>query len=263
MRVLTKTNLLFLAICFLSAQVVAQNFPEVIAVRKVQLKPETNPVEFQNSMKALESGLNRFGKGLSAQLWYGDRGERKGEYLHTWIFELKANRDYYFPTPDEASYPKLDALYREMGGAVDPVDPRVEDGSDNAYTDYVVLGFNDMDSPKWGDVLAFREVEVKSGLEKEFEAFATDMLHPMMQQHIDGMYSYILKGDRGERKGKYLFVYCFQSYEVRNRYFPEEGGEGSEAYAEALKDLSGIDAQLQSFLVEGSDSSYTDYLIVR
>ncbi|MDV7390446.1 hypothetical protein RZS08_03790, partial [Arthrospira platensis SPKY1] len=71
------------------------------------------------------------------------------------------------------------------------------------------------------------------------------------------------KGDRGERKDKYLFIYCFANYPTRNSYFPKEGEGGSEAYAEALEELSGLDAQLQGFLVEGSASNYTDYLIVR
>jgi len=261
MKNLTKTNLLFFFVCFFSVQIVAQNFPEVIAVREIKLKAETNPVEFQNSMKELGAGLDKYGKGISAQLWYGDRGERKDQYLHTWIFELKANRDYYYPTADAEEYSKMSALYTEMEVTSDPVDPRVENST--SYTDYVVLGFNDMDSPKWGDILAFREIEIKSGQEKFFEAFVTDELHPMTQQHIDGMYSYVLKGDRGVRKGKYLLVYCFKSYEVRNRYFPKEGEDESEAYAEAVKDLSGLNAQLQAFMIEGSDDNYTDYLIVR
>lgn len=263
MKNLTKTSLLSCIVLLLSLQISAQNFPEVISVRKIKLKPETNPVEFQNTMKDLGEGLKKNGKGISAKLWYGDRGERKGEYLHTWIFELKANRDYYFPQPDAPSYSKLVALYDEMNIETNPVDPRVEESGASIYTDYVVLGFDDMDSPKWGDMLAFREIEVKPGQEKTFESFVIDQLHPMMQKHINGMYSYVLKGDRGERKGKYLFVYCFSNYETRNRYFPKEGEGGSEIYAEALEDLSGLDAQLQGFLVEDSANNYTDYLIVR
>ncbi len=46
-------------------------------------------------------------------------------------------------------------------------------------------------------------------------------------QMIDakGWKTYVSKGDRGIRKGKYALIHEFDSIEARQRYFPVEGGE--------------------------------------
>lgn len=256
------TNFSCLFVLFLALQLPAQNLPEVIAVREIKLEPTTNPIEYLNDAQELDEKLQQYSKGLSAKLWYGDRGFRKDEYVHTWIFELKANRDYYFPVADAEDTPRFDALMEEMAPVSDLDDERVESGMGD-YTDYVVLGYKQMDNPKSGEIMALRELYVKPGQEAAFEAFATDELHPTLQQHIDGMYGYILKGDRGERKGQYLHVYFFESYEARDRYFPVEGGELSQEDAEAVRELSGLNEQMEAFLVEGSGDIYTDYILVK
>lgn len=240
---------------------IAQNFPEAIALRKLKLKETTNPVEFQNFFKQVEEGLQKHALGTSVKLWFGDRGERKGQYIHTWMFELSANRDYYFPAADADDYSKFAALIQEMQVDLSMGDDRVEHGMD-AYTDYVVVGFDQLLLPKIGEILALREIEIKPNMEAQFESYVNKTFHPTLQNYLDGFHGYVMRGDRGERLGKYLMVFSFDTADRRNFYFPEEGGDTPEALTEELNILNKLREELGKFIVEGSSDTYTDYISI-
>lgn len=265
MKSLTKTlyALLLAGICYLPLG--AQNLPEVISVRKIELKEDASGVAFHNSFQEADEALQQHGKGIGVSLLVGDRGEREEELLHLWSFELKANRDYYFPTADAEAYPKLGALMQATGINMPIPDPRVESGMD-VYTDYVVLGYNQMDNPQGGEVLSLWELEVEPGQEGAFEQLVIQELHPTTQKHIPGMYAYVLKGDRGERAGKYLLVYCFDTFARRNAYFPKPG-ESSDAFRQEIAKLNAespdFQSKFQSFIAAGSGEVYTDYVYLR
>lgn len=57
--------------------------------------------------------------------------------------------------------------------------------------------------------------------EAEFEAFVAD---PKSQPYMPPGFTWrVLKGDRGERKGRYAFLMEIDSIETRNRVAPVEG----------------------------------------
>lgn len=240
----------------------SQNLPEVIAVNKIKLKEGVSGIEYSNSIKKVNHTLQHHARGLSMMLLYGDRGEAKGEMVQVWGFELKANRDYYFPSEDAEAYPHLTGLIEETGMNMNPNDPRLE--GDRVYTDYVCLGFDKLVNPKGGEVVAMREMEVKEGKEKAFEDFVINTVQPAYQEHIDGMSAYVFKGDRGDRAGKYLLVYTFDTYERRNKYFPKEGEGGSDAMAKAAEGMEDYSGKWEEFMAgDPASGGYTDYVVVR
>ena len=55
---------------------------------------------------------------------------------------------------------------------------------------------------------------------------------------LSGMTMRLLKGDRGDREGKYLVMFEFDSVERRNQLFPEAGPaarQGSEEFMEWIR----------------------------
>ena len=54
-----------------------------------------------------------------------------------------------------------------------------------------------------------------------FEQFVNEEVYPATVR--SDLIIYVLKGDRGERNGKYLAMFEFESVEARNRYWPEDG----------------------------------------
>jgi hypothetical protein len=73
-------------------------------------------------------------------------------------------------------------------------------------------------------VLAIHLIEPHPGISiEEFEQRVLEVL-----QVFDGWKTYVLKGDRGERKGQHLLIHEFDSIETRDRYFPNEDGSAAE-----------------------------------
>src|SRR5258708_1448380 len=61
-------------------------------------------------------------------------------------------------------------------------------------------------------VLSMREFELKPGIKPEaFENFVRDELAAAVAQGKIGMKMHVMKGDRGERKGRYVLVWEFDS----------------------------------------------------
>jgi hypothetical protein len=70
-----------------------------------------------------------------------------------------------------------------------------------------------------------------------------------------GMVFHFVKADRGERKGRYAFLFEFEDVVARNRLFPVEGsGTPDEVLAEKLKVMLGGMRKLTG------PFSFTDYV---
>lgn len=110
-------------------------------------------------------------------------------------------------------------------------------------------------------VLGMHIVDLKPGAnEQEFEEFfQTDVL-PVYRK-VPGQTAHLLKGDRGERAGKYLLLIELESPERRDQIYPSEG-----VIAEDVQQLVGnIDplwAKLSTLVVDFPDPKYTDYVIL-
>ena len=119
-----------------------------------------------------------------------------------------------------------------------------------------------------GNIVAVRDVTLKDGVSAEaFERFAVEKFTPVFEHQVPGVKAFIMKGDRGDKKGSYSYVLIFDSANTRNFYYPfEHGGEESvpatseplwlparEAiYQELVKYVDGI----------GETAGYTDYLVL-
>ncbi len=77
-------------------------------------------------------------------------------------------------------------------------------------------------------VFGMHMIALKPGVKAEdFEKFVAEEIYPLPS--LEGSEIYLLKGDRGDREGKYLVMYKFESVEVRDRYFPSPGEMSKEA----------------------------------
>ena len=61
----------------------------------------------------------------------------------------------------------------------------------------------------------------------DFEKFVIEEVNPL--PNLEGWKSYVLKGDRGDREGKYLWMIEIESVETRDRFFPSPGEMSKEA----------------------------------
>ena len=126
------------------------------------------------------------------------------------------------------------------------------------YTDYFVLGYDQLENPRLGGLIAIREVDVKSGMEAEYEEFCQSTIVPTWQKQLPGIAIYILKGDRGLRKEKYAQLMSFESVAKRDYYFPLPDSVNAEIMDEYLEVFEKTDAN--AYLNE--TPSYTDYFRV-
>jgi hypothetical protein len=93
--------------------------------------------------------------------------------------------------------------------------------------------------------------EFEQGFVKEF----------ISSPDLEGWKTYLLKGDRGERAGKFLVLYEIESVEARDRYFPRPGEETDEArrFWEQHPDAA---AALEKYGAYLHTDNVTDYLVV-
>lgn len=100
--------------------------------------------------------------------------------------------------------------------------------------------------------------ELHPGVDEEaFEQFVDEEVYPVAVR--PDLTLYVLKGDRGERKGKYLFMLESASEEARSRYWPEENvnTEAGRAFVAPWVTKWGTLAQMA-----GTGATFTDYVVV-
>lgn len=128
-----------------------------------------------------------------------------------------------------------------------------------SFTDYIPLG--NYAPPTENSAFGVHNLESGDDFDTEaFDKFVKDKFAPAWKDYRKGFHFVILKGDRGARKGKYQLVYAFDSKETRDKYFPEEGGGGTEILGEVIEPAAAVMQELQQFPFTGS--TYTDYLII-
>ena len=83
-------------------------------------------------------------------------------------------------------------------------------------------------------VFGIQIVELRPGVKaKDFEEFVIEELYPHTEE---GFELYLAKGDKGERVGKYVLLFAFDSVEARNRIWGPPGGPARE-WSEADREL--------------------------
>jgi hypothetical protein len=97
-------------------------------------------------------------------------------------------------------------------------------------------------------------------LEEEFEKFILEQARPALTGGSMDVEMYLLKGDKGERVGKYLVLLAMDSVETRNRIYGPPGGPPPERSEAQRKANEAIVAKYRTL---GTTSwPFTDYVVV-
>ena len=110
-------------------------------------------------------------------------------------------------------------------------------------------------------VFAIHNFELKPGASAEaLEKLLAENTFPT----LPGWTSYYARGERGERAGKYALIHEFESAEVRDRYFPTEGGEVPEEVQRLFSDpkMQVIAEEFDKLATSTINSVYTDYMVI-
>jgi uncharacterized protein (TIGR02246 family) len=93
----------------------------------------------------------------------------------------------------------------------------------------------------------------------EFEKFYLEEYTPKFEEHFPGIKLYLLKGERGENKGKYGEFIYFKSLDERNYWVPEPGSmseKGEEAWSKFQPTQDKLNEMIEWKTI------YTDWLVL-
>ena len=108
-------------------------------------------------------------------------------------------------------------------------------------------------------VLGMHMFALKPGMKAEdFEKFVIEEVYPVPWP--EGVKGYLVKGDRGDREGRYLWVMELESVELRDRHFPSSG-EMSEEIQRSFESQATVLEKWETFATP-IDAVYTDYVVV-
>jgi len=133
---------------------------------------------------------------------------------------------------------------------------------EDLYSEYVLLGFNQMIQKPAIEILGIHEIQIKAGQSSRFENFVLQKWDFL--QEVLCMWGLVLKCDRGKDQGKFLWISAFDPGEMRDGYFPQPG-VGSELWTQATLPIQKLLDELNSFFVygPGTEGMYTDYVILK
>ncbi len=111
-------------------------------------------------------------------------------------------------------------------------------------------------------VLGVHKVGLKPGVDlAEFERFAVEEVCPAIEQ-IPGLRYRLLRGEKGDRKGRYLELYEFDSVERWRSYFPEDKPDGSEELQPYFEQMAPMMEKWNTFALSLTDPTFTDYVVL-
>jgi hypothetical protein len=107
-------------------------------------------------------------------------------------------------------------------------------------------------------VISLHETALHHGVtDEEFEQFLRAEFAPAMAQ-LEHFKIYVLKGDRGDRNGRYMTVVEFESVDMRNRHWPER----DQASEEGKQEMARLDDVIQKWetFANFGNPTFTDYI---
>jgi hypothetical protein len=108
-------------------------------------------------------------------------------------------------------------------------------------------------------VYGLHTIALKPGVKAEdFERFIAETIPSWPS--MEGAEMHFLKGDRGDREGRYLWLIEFASLEARQRYFPAPG-EVTEEAQHILASMTKISEKWVTYTTP-INIIYTDYVTV-
>ncbi|MDH5599196.1 MAG: hypothetical protein OEY34_08725 [Cyclobacteriaceae bacterium] len=127
-----------------------------------------------------------------------------------------------------------------------------------------ILVYNESHSQfKLPEVFSVRNVEIVNVVAEILYANSVKEYAELETQYLPGVKRFLMKGERGVRTGKYVFVYTFDHRYTRNYYFPTPDAESYPKYtAQISESMQNIGS---SEYLEGKvkvDDEYTDYVIL-
>ena len=106
-------------------------------------------------------------------------------------------------------------------------------------------------------VVGILPVDLKPGItDDQVQELAADFVRRFKVPGI--IYARLAKADRGERADKYMFMWEFESVEVRDRYFPTPG-VASDAWQQ---NIAGAPAELVDRFFTLFTAEFTDYVVL-
>lgn len=196
--------------------------PNTIAIGKVMLLGGVDTADFE---KFAAEEFNAFGHqpGAENNILKGVRGDRTGRYLHLVRGETVNGASTRYKRSEEPAGRQVSA--RDAGDIHIEVQQLIRSGLGQAtaakwdswvqtglYTAYRSVGKEMTGMPE--EVL-IEPVTLRPGVtEADFERFVTERYYAMSR--LSGEEGYLLKGDRGDRAGKYMLLIAYDSVEVRN-----------------------------------------------
>ena len=115
-------------------------------------------------------------------------------------------------------------------------------------------------------VYGIHNITLKPGVKAEdFEKFVIEDVNSLPQW--EGWEHYLLKGDKGEKGGKYIMMYVIESVESRERFVTGMGvlSEEGQQYVESIQRVYGeVMKKWDTFVTTGFGwgSPATDYVVV-
>jgi hypothetical protein len=110
-------------------------------------------------------------------------------------------------------------------------------------------------------VIAIREITLKSDANaQEFEQSFSNVYARAVEDRIPGMQTYLLRGERGQRTGKYLMVFEIDSLARRNEYWPQPD-VSSEKFTQLWEGMPEYD--IGKYVEAEPEDVYTDYLVLK
>ena len=81
---------------------------------------------------------------------------------------------------------------------------------------------------------------------------------------LPGWKSYYVRGERGERAGKYAILHEFDSAEIRDRYFPNADGVPNAEFQSLLSDpkMQSLRGEWSKLATSMMQAIYTDYAVI-
>ena len=113
-------------------------------------------------------------------------------------------------------------------------------------------------------VFGMHAIDLKPGVdEQEFEEFIKADVLPIYNM-VPGQAVHLVKGDRGERSGKYLMLIELESVQRRDHIYPpiSDGGGVAEDVQQLVGNVDPIFEKLSTFVEGFPDPGFTDYVMV-
>jgi hypothetical protein len=172
-------------------------------------------------------------------------GNRMGEYAEFFVYESLDARNEWFPKPG-VSTEKTNELLKNLGEVWDEYRIKV---SATDYTNYVALPLPGKSiDVKPGNVVNVYECEItlEEGMTpEEFEKFYIEEYGPAYMKHFQGMQFCVLKGERGERTGKYTELTVLKSIDEYNIWITADGMLSEQA-KQAFKNMGKIQERMET-----------------